>query len=94
MKILFFLTLILGGNFYALSNGTIFVKNAALLQKNADIGKIKGVLVLKGIFSEPTYVCVLTYQFQVSIILKSFRQEAILPPTPFPPQNEPLKSPP
>ena len=29
---------------------------------SADISKIKEVLVLEGIFSEPTYVCVLTYQ--------------------------------
>ena len=31
------------------------------LQKNADITKIKKALVLKGIFSETTYVCVRTY---------------------------------
>ena len=31
-------------------------------QKNADIIKIKGVFVLKSIFSETKYVCVLTYQ--------------------------------
>ena len=37
-------------------------KNSDFLQKNADISKIKGVWVLKGIFSETTYVCVLTYQ--------------------------------
>ena len=44
-------------------------------KKNAEISKIKVVLVLKGIFSETTYVCVLTHQFQVpSIILTSFRQ--------------------
>ena len=30
--------------------------------KNADIRNIKRNLVLKGIFSETTYVCVLTYQ--------------------------------
>ena len=42
--------------------------------KNADISKIKKTLVLKGIFSETTYVCVRT-KFQVSsVILTSFRQ--------------------
>ena len=30
--------------------------------KNADISKIKGVLVLKAILFETTYVSVLTYQ--------------------------------
>ena len=38
------------------------LKNADFLQKNADISKIKRVLVLKGIFSETKFVCVLTYQ--------------------------------
>ena len=37
-------------------------KNADFLQKNAEISKIKGFLVLKGIYSETTYVFVLTYQ--------------------------------
>ena len=32
------------------------------LQKNTDIGKIKGILVLESILSKTTYVCVLTYQ--------------------------------
>ena len=41
----------------ASSKGTIFAKNANFLQKNADISKIKGVLVLKTIFSETTCVC-------------------------------------
>ena len=31
-------------------------------KKNADISKIKRTLVLKGKFSETTYVCILTYQ--------------------------------
>ena len=30
--------------------------------KNADICEIKRALVLKGVFSEITYVCVFTYQ--------------------------------
>ena len=37
------------------------MKNADFLPKNADLRKIKGVLVLKDIFSENTYVYVLTY---------------------------------
>ena len=62
------------------------------LQKNADISKTKGVLVLKCIFFETTYVLYLRTKFEVwSIILKSFRRVVILPPPP--PQNEPLKSP-
>ena len=49
-------------------------KNVDFLQKISDISKIKGILILKSIFSETTYVCVLTYQFQVSnIILTTFR---------------------
>ena len=44
------------------------------LPKNADISKIKRALILKGIFSETTNVCVLTFQipkFQVSGIIPS-----------------------
>ena len=37
-------------------------ENPDFLQKNADISKIKEFLVLKGIFSEETYICFLTYQ--------------------------------
>ena len=37
-------------------------KNTSFLHKNADISKIKGFFLLKGIFSETAYVCVLTYQ--------------------------------
>ena len=53
-----------------------------LCKKNAGIGKLNGALVLKGIFSETTYVYVyLRTKFQVSsIILTSFRQGVILPP--------------
>ena len=47
----------------ALSKGTILTKkNTDFLQKNADISKIKRALVLKGIFSETKYECVLTCQ--------------------------------
>ena len=41
-------------------------KNAAFLQRNADISKIKRALVLKVTFSETTYVCVLTYKVSSS----------------------------
>ena len=41
----------------ALSKGTIFNKKHCFLQRNADISKIRRPLVLKGIFSETTYVC-------------------------------------
>ena len=45
----------------ALSNGTVFAKNMLTFCENND-GKIEGVLVVKGIFSETTFVCVHTYQ--------------------------------
>ena len=38
------------------------LKNADFLQNNVAISKIKRALILKGIFSETTYVCVLTCQ--------------------------------
>ena len=58
-------------------------KNAEFLQKHAEICKIKEVLVLKGIFSKTAYVCVLAYQISslISIIVTSFKQGVILPPT-------------
>ena len=87
-------------------NGTKKSPNTALmlllevkvlfLPKNAEIIKIKRILVLRGIFSETTYLCVLIYQIS-SIILTSFRQGegGNLPlTTPLLPQNEPLKGPP
>ena len=37
-------------------------KNADFLQKNTNMSQIKKALVLKGIFSETTYVCILTFQ--------------------------------
>ena len=40
----------------ALSKGTIFAKKCWLFAKNVDISRIKRALVLKGIFSETTYV--------------------------------------
>ena len=58
----------------------IFCKN-----NPTDISKIRKVLVLEGIFSETTYLCV------SSLILTSFRQGAVILPFP-PPQNQPLRS--
>ena len=55
-----------------------------IFPKIADIIKIKVVLVLKSIFSETNYVCVLRTKFEVSsIILTSFRLDegVILPQT-------------
>ena len=46
----------------ALSKSTII---ATKLQKNVNISKIKKAFVLKGIFSETTNVCVLTYQISI-----------------------------
>ena len=37
-------------------------EHADFLQKNADVSKIKEILILKGMFSENVYTCVLTYQ--------------------------------
>ena len=51
--------------------------------KNTDISKIKRALVLKGIFSETTYVYV-SY-------VPNFKSPPI--PRPSPPQNAPLQSP-
>ena len=57
-------------------------RNVDFLQTNADISKIKGVLVLKGIFSETEDLLYLCVKFQVSsIIVTSFKQGVILPPT-------------
>ena len=47
----------------ALSKGTFLgEKTLFFLQKNADVSKIKRELVLRGIFYETTYECVLTCQ--------------------------------
>ena len=52
-----------------------FPKNADFFAKKCPHQQKKGVLVLKSIFSESTYVCIRTYQFQVSSINPtSFRQ--------------------
>ena len=67
----------------ALSKGTILAKNADFWQKNADINKIKRVLEIKAIFSETTYVSVLTCQVS-SIIPTSFRQVGNFTTPPFP----------
>ena len=49
-------------------------------KKYPDIRKIKGVLLLEAIFSETTYVFVLTYQIS-SLVLTSFRMAESLLPT-------------
>ena len=60
--------------------------------KNADISKIKVVLILKCIFSEIKDVCVFTYQISSFWHnLNEFETEGVILP---PPQNEPLKNPP
>ena len=48
----------------AFSKYTIFAKNTDFLQKskNPDMIQIKRALVLKDIFSDTEYMCVLTYQ--------------------------------
>ena len=47
----------------ALSKDTIFAEKSLLFAKKIpDINKNKGVLLLKRIFSETPYVCVLSYQ--------------------------------
>ena len=50
----------------ALSKGIILAKKPCFVakkkKKNADISKIKRAWVLKSIFSETRYKCVLTYQ--------------------------------
>ena len=46
------------------SKGIIFVKICRFFAKNADISKIKGVLLLKVIFSEITYVCTYVLNFK------------------------------
>ena len=44
-----------------MSKSIIFAKKCCFfLQRNADISKINWVLVVKAIFFETTYVCVLT----------------------------------
>ena len=73
------------------------------MQESAKISKFKRDLVLKDIFSETTYVCVL--EVEVSIIILSKLEVCIMILTSFktgkegvislqPPQNKPLKRPP
>ena len=57
----------------ALNTGTICDKNTIFYQKNADISKVKVVLVVKGIFSETTCVFLHTKFHVSSIILTSFK---------------------
>ena len=59
----------------SLSKGTIFAKkHVDFWNENADISKTKQVLVLKGVFSDTTYACELTYQISGFKFLTSFRQ--------------------
>ena len=46
----------------SLSKGVILAKKAGFLQKNADISKIKKILILNAIFSETANVSVPTCQ--------------------------------
>ena len=65
--------------------GTIFVKNADFLQKNADITKIKRVWYY-------IYVSYLFTKFQVSSIIQRVSDMGIALSPPLPPQqNETLK---
>ena len=69
-------------------------KNADFFEKNTDISKIKWALILKGIFTETKYECVL-FKFSVSsITLTDFREgEGVILHLPLT-QNESLKRPP
>ena len=66
-----------------MSRGTILAKKQWFFAKNADISKIKEVLVLKGIFSKTTYMCVVmqpidsieTYAYGTSKDLASKKEE-------------------
>ena len=53
-------------SYYALSRGTTFAKKYYFFQTNKDISTIMGVLVLKGIFSETTCVCMCVSTYQSS----------------------------
>ena len=66
------------------------------MQKNADSSKIRSLLVLKGIFSEIMYKCVLTHQFSSfwdnsNQFYTGWQEEGGIHS---PPKNGPLKSPP
>ena len=53
-------SLALSSHTVTLNKGTIFAKKQWFFAKIADISKIKRTPILKGIFSETTYMCVLT----------------------------------
>ena len=57
-----------------MSKVTIFGKNADFLQKNTDNREIKRALVLKGIFSETTYVLGLQTRCCFLIPLKNIKR--------------------
>ena len=58
--------------------------------KKANISKIKGILVLKGIFSETKYAICAKFQFS-SIMHYSKDREVVLPPQP-PPSSRSKKA--
>ena len=82
----FFQNLLHVSHTIALSKGSFFCKK----KKNGGISKIKEVLLLKGIFSETIYVCVLTYQISSFYHNSNEFQTRSNPPAPS--QNKPLKS--
>ena len=47
---------------YTLSKDTFIAPKMPIYAKNVSIRNIEGVLAQSGIFSETTYLCVLTYQ--------------------------------
>lgn len=83
-------------SYYLFELRTIFVKKGWLFTKKCCIPKIKGALVLRGIYSGTKYVCIiLSFKIQVSsMIITRFRQGkgVILLPLLPQPQSEPQKS--
>ena len=60
-------------------------KNADFLQKNANISNIKRALVLKGIFSKTTYICLVTCKILSFCHNSNEFQKGSNPPPPAPP---------
>ena len=65
-------------SYYCFEQRYYFCQKMLIFCKKGDISKIKGVMVLKGVFSETKYVCVQRYQVS-NVILTSFRQGIVLP---------------
>ena len=73
----------------------VYKKMLIFRKKNTDISKTKGVLVLKGIFSETKYVRVLTYQISSFYINSNEFWDGVILPRHHPhsaTQNEALKT--